>query len=386
MLHAPGWLGAECRLLVAECFFQRISMKLFAQLSKIDESRHEVWGVATAEVVDKEGEIFDYESSKPFFQSWSDEIAKATDGKSLGNVREMHAPSAVGKLVALEFVDDLKQIRVGAKIVDPAAWQKCTLGVYTGFSIGGSYVKTWKDGEFIRFTANPVEISVVDNPCVPGAHFTAVKTDGSCEVRKFSAAPDAIGKVGARHSKETLAHLSAIQNSLDKMAECYQDARTHMSELLAKDDHPDAAMSAAGQFKKNSGASRPEINMGEQNTMQEKEEAQFKAQLEKANANSTSALSKIAEVEKSVAGLRAEMESNNQEIQKSLTNLVALLEKLVSVQEPVARVARTSVPTITVRKEDEARGANKSSNDEKSVHELLKQALQNPQRASSYLR
>ncbi|HEU5413706.1 MAG TPA: hypothetical protein VFW31_08120 [Candidatus Angelobacter sp.] len=361
-------------------------MKLFAQLSKIDEARHEVWGVATAEVVDKEGEIFDYESSKPFFQSWSDEIARATDGKSLGNVREMHAPSAVGKLVALEFVDELKQVRVGAKIVDSAAWQKCTLGVYTGFSIGGSYVKTWKDGEFTRFTANPVEISVVDNPCVPGAHFTAVKTDGSCEVRKFAAGADSLGKIGAKYSKETLAHLSAIQSSLDKMAECHREACAHMSELLDKDNNADAAMFAAGEFKKDSGISRPEINMGEQNTMQEKEETQFKAQLEKANANSTSALSKIAEVEKSVAGLRAEMESNNQEIQKSLTNLVALLEKLASVQEPAARVARTTVPTVTVRKEDEARAAGKSADDEKSVHELLKQALQNPQRASSYLR
>ena len=383
-------------------------MKLFAQLSKIDEARHEVWGVATAEVVDKEGEIFDYESSKPFFQSWSDEIAKATDGKSLGNVREMHAPSAVGKLVALEFVDELKQIRVGAKIVDSAAWQKCTLGVYTGFSIGGSYVKTWKDGEFTRFTANPVEISVVDNPCVPGAHFTAVKTDGSCEVRKFAVADHArVGespsavlaavhpidpslngspmmKIGARHSKETLAHLAAIQSALDKMAECHQEACAHLGELLEGSSQTNAAVSS--DLKKDSGASRPEINMGEQNTMQEKEEAQFKAQLEKANANSTSALSKIAEVEKSVAGLRAEMESNNQEIQKSLTNLVALLEKLVSGQEPSARVARTTVPTITVRKEDEARTAGKSAEDEKSVHDLLKQALQNPQRASSYLR
>jgi hypothetical protein len=79
------------------------------------------------------------------------------------------------------------------------------------------------------------------------------------------------------------------------------------------------------------------------------------------------------------------MESNNQEIQKSLTNLVALLEKLVSVQEPSARVARTTVPTITVRKEDEGR-SDKSAEGEKSVHELLKQALKNPQRASSYLR
>ena len=162
------------------------SMNLFAQIAKIDESRHEVWGVATAEIVDKEGEIFDYDSSKPYFKRWSDEISKATDGKSLGNVREMHEPSAVGKLVAIAFDDDMKQIRVGARIVDGVAWQKCMLGVYTGFSIGGAYVKAWKDGEHVRFTANPVEISVVDNPCVPGAHFTAVKADGTCEVRKFT--------------------------------------------------------------------------------------------------------------------------------------------------------------------------------------------------------
>lgn len=58
------------------------SLNLFAQIAKIDESKHEVWGVATAEVVDKEGEIFDYQSSKPYFKSWSDEIAKATDARA----------------------------------------------------------------------------------------------------------------------------------------------------------------------------------------------------------------------------------------------------------------------------------------------------------------
>src|SRR5215467_1767158 len=184
------------------------SLNLFAQIAKIDESKHEVWGVATAEVVDKEGEIFDYQSSKPYFKNWSDEIAKATDGKSLGNVREMHVPSAVGKLVAIAFDDDLKQIRVGARIVDSVAWQKCMLGVYTGFSIGGAYVKAWKDGEYVRFTASPVEISVVDNPCVPGA----------------------------RHSKETLAHLGAIRDCIDKMAQTHQEASSHIDALLDKDD------------------------------------------------------------------------------------------------------------------------------------------------------
>ena len=86
------------------------TLRLFAQIAKIDATKREVWGVATAEVVDKEGEIFDYKSSKPFFQKWSDEFKKVTDGKSLGNVREMHEPSAVGKLVDITFDDELKQI------------------------------------------------------------------------------------------------------------------------------------------------------------------------------------------------------------------------------------------------------------------------------------
>jgi len=302
------------------------SLELFAQIAKIDEARHEVWGVATAEVVDKEGEIFDYSSSKPYFARWSDEIAKATEGKSLGNVREMHAPSAVGKLVAIDFDDDLKQIRVGARIVDHAAWQKCTAGVYTGFSIGGTYVKTWKDGESLRFTANPVEISVVDNPCVPGAHFTAVKADGTCEVRKFSSA-DRAAKIP--------------------------------------------------------GVPRPGARTGEQSKMLD---ANDKAQLEKAHANSASALAKLAEVEQEVAGLRSEMESNNREIQQSLSNLLSLVEKLVSPRESGARVARAGLPAHTVTKEDDSRPALAKSAGGSSVHELLKRTLQQPQPASSYLR
>jgi hypothetical protein len=303
------------------------SMNLFAQIAKIDESKHEVWGIATAEIVDKEGEIFDYESSKPYFKRWSDEISKATDGKSLGNVREMHEPSAVGKLVAIAFDDDVKQIRVGARIVDNVAWQKCMLGVYTGFSIGGAYVKAWKDGEYVRFTASPVEISVVDNPCVPGAHFTAVKADGTFEVRKFS------------HS--------------------------------------------ASDMKKIPGGPRSGVKTGDQSTMLE---ANDKAQLEKARAGSASALAKLAEMEQEVAGLRSEMESNNQEIQRSLSNLLSLVEKFVAPLESTGRVARTGVPTHTVTKEDDARPSLAKSAAEPTVHELLKRTLQQPQPASVYLR
>jgi hypothetical protein len=359
------------------------SLNLFAQIAKIDESKHEVWGVATAEVVDKEGEIFDYQSSKPYFKTWSDEIAKATDGKSLGNVREMHEPSAVGKLVAISFDDDLKQIRVGARIVDSVAWQKCMLGVYTGFSIGGAYVQSWKDGEYVRFTANPVEISVVDNPCVPGAHFTAVKADGTCEVRKFTARTDQAFKIGARHSKATRAHLDALKACMDKMAQSHQEAETHMDALLDDGSADNTARSASAEMKKIPDGPRSGVKTGDQHTMLE---ANDKAQLEKARAGSASALAKLAEMEQEVAGLRSEMESNNQEIQRSLSNLLSLVEKLVSPQESSARVARTGLPAHTITKEDDARPALAKSAGEPSVHELLKKTLQKPQPASVYLR
>jgi hypothetical protein len=358
------------------------ALNLFAQIAKIDESKHEVWGIATAEIVDKEGEIFDYDSSKPYFKNWSDEIAKATDGKSLGNVREMHEPSAVGKLVAIAFDDDLKQIRVGARIVDSMAWQKCTLGVYTGFSIGGAYVNVWKDGEYVRFTANPVEISVVDNPCVPGAHFTAVKADGTCEVRKFTARTHQALKIGARHSRATLAHLDAIKTCMDKMAESHEEAATHMDALLDTGDAA-ATRAASADMKKIPGDSRSGAKTGDQSTMLE---ANDKAQLEKARAGSASALAKLAEMEQEVAGLSSEIESNNQEIQRSLTYLLSLVEKLVSPQDSTGRVARTDVPTQTITKEDDARPALAKSAGDPSVHELLKRTLQKPQPASVYLR
>lgn len=341
-------------------------MNLFAQLAKIDLSRHEVWGIATAEMVDKEGEIFDYESSKPHFQSWSDEIAKATDGRSLGNVREMHAPSAVGKLVALEFDDQLKQIRVGAKIVDATAWQKCTLGVYTGFSIGGSYVKTWSDGQFTRFTASPVEISVVDNPCVPGAHFTAIKTDGTTELRKFqstsstppSGAPAEPfirwGGTSSTRSTSSTPSTSSTQSALSTQTDNSDPSNQRGS---AASFSSSITKLPTSPITKSLGALMPET------------------QLEPS----------LAALHKDLADLRAEIASTNQELEKSLANLIALMEKIVSPNVPNTKLARTSVPGVTVRKEDDAVAPEKPETPP-SVHELLKLALQNPQRAANYLR
>jgi hypothetical protein len=162
-------------------------MRVFAHITKVDEERREVWGRATQEVVDKSGEIFDYESSKPYFQSWSDEVKADSGGKSLGNIRSMHGKVAAGKVIAIDFNDAEKAIDIGTKIVDDNEWEKVMEGVHTGFSIGGMYVKKWTDGDYQRFTANPNEISIVDRPCVPTAKFfDIIKSDGSVEKKEFS--------------------------------------------------------------------------------------------------------------------------------------------------------------------------------------------------------
>ena len=158
----------------------------FIRLTKVDAMQREVYGIVTSEAPDKDGEICDYTTTVPYYQAWSAEFDQATGGKSRGNVREMHTQSAVGKVMDLVCDDAAKSIAVRARIVDDDAWQKCEEGVYTGFSHGGEYVgEPWPDGGFVRYTAKPTEISLVDSPCNPEAHFEYVKADGSVELRKF---------------------------------------------------------------------------------------------------------------------------------------------------------------------------------------------------------
>lgn len=155
-------------------------------MTKIDEEKRLVYGIATQEVKDRSDEVMDYNSTKPNFEKWSQDIEKATNGKSLGNVREMHSNKAAGKITELNFNDDNKAIEVCAKVVDDDSWNKVQEGVLTGFSIGGSYVKRWSNGDgTTRFTAEPAEISLVDLPCCPTATFDVIKADGATEQRKF---------------------------------------------------------------------------------------------------------------------------------------------------------------------------------------------------------
>jgi hypothetical protein len=210
------------------------NMKIFVPITKIDAARRLVYGVVTAEKPDVSGEVCDYASTKPFYQKWSRSFASATDGKSLGNLRAMHGHVAAGKLVEIAFNDEEKQVEICGKVVDDAEWQKVEEGVYTGFSQGGRYLKRWPDPDhpaLMRYTAEPLEVSLVDNPCLPEATFAVIKADGSTELRKFKAgtAGDAFPEASLREVERRSNPHSALGPS-----GLLRFARDDESESLAK--------------------------------------------------------------------------------------------------------------------------------------------------------
>jgi len=200
-----------------------MDFRLFVPLTKVDVEKRLVYGTIAEEIPDKANEIMDYESARPEFEAWSAEIAKASNGRSVGNLRAMHGNVAAGRLDTIAFDDEAKRIECCGKVVDDAEWAKVLEGVYTGFSMGGQYVKRWKDADhphLTRYTPRPSEVSLVDNPCIPTATFEVVKEDGTVELRKFRH-PAEIEKAGARHSKEDMARVQALHDtSVDLGARC----------------------------------------------------------------------------------------------------------------------------------------------------------------------
>ena len=87
---------------------------IYAPISKIDEESRTVWGLASDETVDEEGEIIDYAATKKAVNEWKD----------WANIREMHGASAVGVATEISLDDERKALYIGAHIVDDRAWEK----------------------------------------------------------------------------------------------------------------------------------------------------------------------------------------------------------------------------------------------------------------------
>jgi hypothetical protein len=190
----------------------------FFPLAKMDEATHTVYGIAASETPDKDGEIFDYAFGKKAIQKWSEEFLARTTAAgqepSLGNIRIMHGLTVGGKAVRIDFKDDEKQIWIQSQPVNDDVWQQLKRGILTGYSIGGGYAFQKQDGGHVRYGANVIEVSFVDNPCNPDAGFAYVKADGSMELRKF--APHDSNKVISDAATEAANKAAEFANALDK--------------------------------------------------------------------------------------------------------------------------------------------------------------------------
>lgn len=220
-------------------------LDMFIPLVKVDEEQRLVYGIATAEDEDNSGEICDYASTKPYYEKWSGEMAKASDGKNLGNIRVMHGKVAAGKITKLLCNDDARQIEICAKVVDDNEWNKVLEGVYTGFSQGGSYVRKWKDPDTgkTRYTARPSEVSLVDRPCLKRAAFFQIqKMDGTLEKREFALPSEEELEQDIEDMLMLVSREVAVQkfDDGDRWSECLDDAERGILETFSKysEDQP----------------------------------------------------------------------------------------------------------------------------------------------------
>jgi len=156
------------------------NVRLSMPFGKVDIEKRIVSGFASLDNIDKQYDIVTTEASMAAF------------AKFRGNIREMHQPSAVGKMISFKeekyFDPETKKfykgIYVSTYISKGAsdAWEKVLDGTYTGFSIGGRMNK-WDDAyneeleKSIRIIKeyDLVELSLVDSPANQFASIMSVE-------------------------------------------------------------------------------------------------------------------------------------------------------------------------------------------------------------------
>lgn len=157
-------------------------------ITKVDKEERTVSGFATLDNIDRHGDIVTAEASEKAFARFR------------GNLREMHAPIAVGKVLSFHPEDyfdkesgkTYKGIYVNAYISKGAqnTWEKVLDGTMTGFSIGGNIVDAGvmpgdKDNNRVIKEYDLMELSLVDSPANPLASIFSIQKniDGSSFIK-----------------------------------------------------------------------------------------------------------------------------------------------------------------------------------------------------------
>lgn len=165
-------------------------VRLHLPIQKIDEERRLVSGFATLDNVDKHGDIITAEASLKAFSGFR------------GNIREMHMPKAVGKMVNFEektYYDpdtqkDYRGIYVEVYVSKGAqdTWEKVLDQTLSGFSIGGNInpeaVEKNEEGARVIDGYELFELSLVDNPANQFSNVFSIQKleDGSFSYEGFA--------------------------------------------------------------------------------------------------------------------------------------------------------------------------------------------------------
>ena len=145
------------------------NLHLSVPFTKVNREKRTVSGFATLDNVDQTGDVVTAEASLKAFENFR------------GNIREMHTPLAVGKLVSFKpetyYDQNTKKFYNGVYVTTYISkgaqdtWEKVLDGTLSGFSIGGKIFESDNEvnkatGQTVRFIKgyDLVELSVVDSP------------------------------------------------------------------------------------------------------------------------------------------------------------------------------------------------------------------------------
>lgn len=201
--------------------------RLYGEIAKTeqqDDGTVKVWGYASSEAVDSDGEIITAEAMK----------AAIPDYMKFGAVREMHGKSAAGTAIEIKVEDDGRTY-FGAHVVDPVAVLKVQTGVYKGFSIGGTVTARDDLNKSLIKGVKLTEISLVDRPANPDAVFTCFKADKGAEQ-----ADDDESDAEDENNKPDDAEGSQKDDQADEKADFTPDEIARLREMLNKSaDEPE---------------------------------------------------------------------------------------------------------------------------------------------------
>lgn len=217
----------------------------FASFEKASPEQRVVVGYASSERVDGQNDVVD---SEALSQALGDYMQWA-------NLREMHQPKAVGKVLSatpvrgtIQLKDGSKltnPLRIVAQIIDSETWEKVKTGVLKGFSIGGKVLQAltqkMNGKEVRRITGLQLhEISLVDRPANPDARIILMKRDDSASTDESVTKvvkPATISKGSQTDPSKLLPQMQALRNQAEiegdlEQAERYNEIISLMLEAM----------------------------------------------------------------------------------------------------------------------------------------------------------